>query len=79
MDGTKILATASSILESYGDNAKFHIAEQMDQAMQAGDGAAYDEWAMVAKAVVLMSMPRAEAAKEKPDVADAIRRSFKAA
>jgi hypothetical protein len=79
MNGTKILATASSILETYGDNAKFHIAEQMDQAMQAGDGASYDEWAMVAKAVVLMGMPRAEAAKAEPDVADAIRRSFKAA
>jgi hypothetical protein len=51
----------------------------MDQAMQAGDGAAYDEWAMVAKAVVLMAMPRGEAPKAKPSVTDAIRRSFKAA
>ena len=79
MDGTAILTTASSMLETYGADAKFHIAERMDQAMQSGDGAAYDEWAMVAKAVALMSMSRGEAAKSKPSDIDSLRRTFKAA
>jgi len=37
MDGTAILNTASSMLETYGDGAKFHIAEQMDRALESGD------------------------------------------
>jgi hypothetical protein len=67
MDGTAILNTASSMVEAYGDGAKFHIAEQMDRALEAGDGAAYDRLAMVAKAIALMSMPRPEAAAAKPE------------
>lgn len=67
MDSAALLSTASELVETYGQNARFHVAERMDQAMAAGDGQAYDEWAMIAKAVVLMSMPRAEApAKVKP-------------
>ena len=66
MDGTFILNTASSMLETFGDKAKFHIAEEMDRAMEAGDGTAYDQWCLVAKAVELMAMTRQEAATAKP-------------
>jgi hypothetical protein len=70
MDGTFILNTASSMLETFGDKAKFHIAEEMDRAMEAGDGAAYDQWCLVAKAVELMAMTRQEAAAAKPETAE---------
>ena len=62
MDGTKILNTASSMLETHGESAKFLIAQKMDDALLAGDGEAYDDWCMIAKAMNLMSMARKEAA-----------------
>ena len=37
MDGTQILNTASSMLETHGEAAKFLIAQKMDDAMLAGD------------------------------------------
>lgn len=67
MDGTAILNTASSLLEAYGENAKFHVAEQIDFALQSDDAAGYDHWCMVAKAVSLMSTPRTEAAVARPE------------
>ena len=68
MNGTAILNTASNLIESYGAGAKFHIAEQMDRALEAGDGATYDQLALVAKAVALMTMTRQEAtAAKKPE------------
>ena len=80
MDGTAILNTASSMLETYGDGAKFHIAEQMDRALESGDGATYDRLSLVAKAISLMTMTRQEAAAIKPEKAVApILRTFKAA
>jgi hypothetical protein len=81
MDGTVILNTASQMVEAYGENAKFHIAEQMDRALESGDGAAYDHLGMVAKAISLMTMARQEAATIKPAkvATPAIRRTFKAA
>jgi len=81
MNGTAILNTASNLIETYGDGAKFHIAEQMDRALEAGDGATYDHLALVAKAVVLMTMTRQEAAVAKPEkvVAPQPLRAFKAA
>jgi hypothetical protein len=85
MDGTFILNTASSMLETFGENAKFHIAEEMDRAMEAGDGAAYDQWCLVAKAVELMTMTRKENAAAKPektekaDKTPTIGRTFRAA
>lgn len=62
MDGTKILNTASSMLETHGESAKFLIAQKMDDALLAGDGEAYDDWCMIAKAMNLMTMARKEAA-----------------
>jgi hypothetical protein len=62
MDGTQILNTASSMLEAHGETAKFLIAQKMDDAMLAGDGQAYDDWCMVAKALNLMTIARKEAA-----------------
>ena len=62
MDGTQILNTASSMLETHGESAKFLIAQKMDDAMLAGDGQAYDDWCMVAKAMSLMMTARKEAA-----------------
>lgn len=81
MDGTAILNTASSMVEAYGDGAKFHIAEQMDRALEAGDGATYDHLALVAKAIALMTMTRQEAAKAKPEKAAPVPvlRTFRAA
>ena len=67
MDGTAILNTASSLLEAYGENAKFHVAEQIDFALQSDDAAGYDHWCMVAKAVSLMTMARTETAVKKPE------------
>ena len=67
MDGTAILNTASGLLEAYGENAKFHVAEQIDFALQSEDGAGYDHWCMVAKAISLMTMARAETAVKKPE------------
>ncbi len=61
MDGTQILNTASSMLETHGEHAKFLIAQKMDDAMLAGDGQAYDDWGMIAKAMSLMTMARKEA------------------
>lgn len=61
MDGTQILKTASGMLETHGETAKFLIAQKMDDAMLAGDGQGYDDWCMVAKAMTLMSMARKEA------------------
>ena len=81
MNGTAILNTASSMLETYGDGAKFHIAEQMDRALEAGDGTTYDQLALVAKAVALMTMTRQEAAAaKKPEKVPApVLRTFRAA
>jgi len=81
MNGTAILNTASNLIETYGDGAKFHIAEQMDRALESGDGATYDHLALVAKAVALMSMTRQEAAQAKPEKVAAPQplRAFKAA
>lgn len=81
MNGTAILNTASSMIETYGDGAKFHIAEQMDRALEAGDGATYDHLALVAKAITLMTMTRQEAAAAKPEKAAAapVLRTFRAA
>ena len=81
MNGTAILNTASNLIETYGDGAKFHIAEQMDRALESGDGAAYDHLGMVAKGISLMTMARQEAAATKPVkvATPAIRRTFKAA
>lgn len=80
MDGTVILNTASTMIEAYGDGAKFHIAEQIDRAMEAGDGAAYDQLCLIAKAISLMTMTRQEAAAIKPEKTTApILRAFKAA
>ncbi len=69
------------MLETYGDGAKFHIAEQMDRALEAGDGATYDRLSLVAKAIALMTMTRQEAAQAaKPEkAAPAPLRAFKAA
>jgi hypothetical protein len=67
MDGTAILNTASGLLEAYGENANFHVAEQIDFALQSEDGAGYDHWCMVAKAISLMTMARTEAAVKKPE------------
>jgi hypothetical protein len=81
MDGTVILNTASSMLETYGDSAKFHVAAEMDRALETGDGAAYDQLCLVAKAISLMSMTRQEAAAIKPAkvATPVISRTFKAA
>lgn len=81
MDGTIILNTASDMIEAYGDGAKFHIAEQMDRALESGDGVAYDQLCMVAKAISLMTMARQEAATIKPAkvATPVISRTFKAA
>ena len=69
MDGTAILNTASSLLEAYGENAKFHVAEQIDFALQSDNAAEYDHWCMVAKAISLMTMARTEAVKKPEPVA----------
>jgi hypothetical protein len=61
MNSAKILTTASEMLETYGDSAKFVVAEHIDQALQDGDGAAHDQWCMIGKAVALMSVPRPDA------------------
>ncbi len=79
MDGTTILTTASSLLETHGENAKFHIAQKMDDAMLTGDGKAYDDWCMVAKAVNLMTLTRVEAKAAKPEPMPLAARTFKAA
>lgn len=81
MDSSMILTTASSMLETFGDNAKFMAAERMDQAMADGDGAAYDEWQLIGKAIALMSMPRDEtiATKIVPEVTPVVHRKFRAA
>ena len=81
MNGTAILNTASSMLETYGEGAKFHIAEQMDRALESGDGATYDRLCMVAKAIALMTMTRQEVAAAKPEKAAAVPalRAFRAA
>jgi hypothetical protein len=81
MDPQNILTTASSMLETHGENAKFMVAEHIDRALEAGDGAAHDEWCLIGKAIALMSMPRAEtpAAKAAPKVAPVIHRKFRAA
>jgi hypothetical protein len=81
MDGTVILNTASAMIEAYGDGAKFHIAEQMDRALETGDGAVYDQLCLVAKAISLMTMTRQEAAAIKPAkvATPVISRAFKAA
>jgi hypothetical protein len=67
MDGTAILNTASGLLEAYGENAKFHVAEQIDFALQSDNAAEYDHWCMVAKAISLMTMPRTEPAAKKSE------------
>ena len=82
MNGTAILNTASSMLETYGSGAKFHIAEQMDRALEAGDGATYDRLSLVAKAISLMTMTRQETttvAKPEKTIAPPALRAFKAA
>ena len=79
MDGTQILNTASSMLETHGETAKFLIAQKMDDAMQAGDGQAYDDWCMVAKAMHLMTMARKEAAARPKTVEPVSLGAFKAA
>ena len=81
MDPQNILTTASSMLETFGENAKFMVAERIDQAMQAGDAAAHDEWCLIGKAIALMSMPRGEvpAAKPKAKPATVVHRKFRAA
>ena len=81
MNGTEILTTASRMLESHGANAKFLIAQKMDDAMVMGDGQAYDDWCMVAKALHLMSQTREEAKRAKPETVApiAVPRAFRAA
>ena len=81
MDPQKILTTASGMLETFGENAKFMVAEHIDQAMQAGDAAAHDEWCLIGKAIALMSIPRSEApaTKVKPKSAPVVHRKFRAA
>ena len=72
MNGTEILTTASRMLETHGANAKFLIAQKMDDAMVMGDGQAYDDWCMVAKAVILMAKTREEAKRTRKDPLDPI-------
>jgi hypothetical protein len=80
MDGTQILNTASGMLETHGEHAKFLIAQKMDDAMLAGDGQAYDDWCMIAKAMSLMTMARKDAAAKPAQKADVILpAAFKAA
>jgi hypothetical protein len=81
MDPANILTTASGMLETYGENAKFMVADHIDQALQAGDAAAHDEWCLIGKALALMSMPRGEApaAKVKPTSVPTVHRKFKTA
>lgn len=81
MNGTEILTTASRMLETHGVNAKFLIAQKMDDAMVAGDGQAYDDWCMIAKAVNLMSQTRDVAKQVKPETMAPVivPRAFKAA
>jgi len=57
------------------------VAERIDQAMQAGDAVAHDEWCLIGKAIALMSMPRGEApaAKPKAKPAPVVHRKFRAA
>jgi hypothetical protein len=81
----EILSSAAELVAAHGDNAKFLVAERVDQALAHGDGEAHDRWCLIGKAVALMLMPRAEAAKP----ADAVKpvkqtgksaaRAFKAA
>lgn len=80
MDGSQILNTASGMLETHGEGARFLIAQKMDDAMLAGDGQAYDDWCMVAKALELMSMARKEAAaRPKKRAEPVLPAAFKAA
>jgi len=79
MDGSQILNTASSMLETHGEGARFLIAQKMDDAMLAGDGQAYDDWCMVAKALELMTMARKEAAARPKRVEPVLPAAFKAA
>ena len=79
MDGTKILNTASSMLETHGESAQFLIAQKMDDALLAGDGEAYDDWCMIAKAMNLMTMARKEAAARPKKVEPILPAAFKAA
>ena len=79
MDGTQILNTASSMLETHGETAKFLIAQKMDDALLANDGQAYDDWCMIAKAMSLMSTARKEAAARPKLVEPVSLGAFKAA
>jgi hypothetical protein len=60
---SEILSSAAELVAAHGDNAKFLVAERVDQALAQGDGEAHDRWCLIGKAVALMLMPRAEAAK----------------
>jgi hypothetical protein len=81
MNPQNILTTASGMLETFGENAKFMVAEHIDRALEVGDAAAHDEWCLIGKAIALMSMPRGEnlAAPAKPKAAPVVHRKFKAA
>ena len=79
MDGKQILNTASSLLEAHGESAKFLIAQKMDDALLSGDGQAYDDWAMIAKAMSLMTMARKEAAARPKNAEPVLPAAFKAA
>ncbi len=61
---SEILSSAAELVSAHGDNAKFLVAERIDQALANGDGEAHDRWCLIGKAVALMLMPRpAETAK----------------
>jgi hypothetical protein len=62
---SEILSTAAELVAAHGGNAKFLVAERIDQALANSDGEAHDRWCLIGKAVALMIMtqPAADAAK----------------
>lgn len=59
------LTLASEMIEQFGEHAEMLAADNMDAALQTGDGESYDHWCLVAKAVALLTRHHPEPVKAK--------------
>lgn len=59
------LTLASEMIEQFGQHAEMLAADNMDAALQTGDGESYDHWCLVAKAIALLTRHHPEPVKTK--------------
>ena len=69
MQEAEILDAAFQLLDQFRGNAELRAGEEMDRALERGDGASFDRWRQIAEIIVAARgrrYPVTEAAEDPP-------------